>query len=180
MRYSAYKHYNITTFRTKMGPQSVLTTFKAMAYRNSVGSERNEERCWGLVIVIIAEPMVAVEADGKNMKRPRTGGLGIYIHQLFDDYTEANYEVEPEVPLLLLGTVLLRIPLHLSRAARSGVNFSLYLLQLLHSRYSSDTLQQAEPASRLWSTYFGRVFLAKNTISQVTWPRLTCETAHTS
>lgn len=49
--------------------------------------------------------MVAVEADGKNMKRPRTGGLGIYIHQLFDDYTGANYEVEPEVPLLLLGTV---------------------------------------------------------------------------
>lgn len=68
-----------------------------------------------------------VEVEGKNMKKPRTDGLGIYIHQLYDDYSGTSYEREREVPLLLLGTVLLPIPLHLSEAARSRVNFSLYL-----------------------------------------------------
>ena len=67
--------------------------------------------------MVTAEAMVAVEADGKNMKRPRTDGLGIYIHQLYDDYSGTNYEREREAPLLLRGTVLLPIPLHSSRAA---------------------------------------------------------------
>ena len=43
---------------------------------------------------VIAQTMIAVEADGKSMERPRTDGLGICIHQLYGDYSATNHERE--------------------------------------------------------------------------------------
>lgn len=43
---------------------------------------------------VISQTMIAVGADGKRMKSPRTNGLGICIHQLYGDYSGKNHERE--------------------------------------------------------------------------------------